>query len=171
MCSRRQREEGEGTKGPGLIVGVTFCTSGETSCQIGLRRTNPSGSWMAMRLPGAQLIANPSFKTLLDFDGAYLGGQLNIPFPSSSAPFLASPFILNSMHSPETNLPVGHWPYLIWYFLHSRHQKTEALGLEVEVGKGRCCAVKVEGAGVKSYGLKHSMAGAPRCCNMDTALG
>ena len=87
---RERERKGREQRDPSLIVGVTFCVSGETSCQNGLKRASPSGSWMAdgaARSPADRV--NPHFETVLDFDAGCLGGRVSIPFPSSSTSFPA----------------------------------------------------------------------------------
>lgn len=93
---------GGGNKGPSLIVGVTFCTSGDP---VPARPVpaSPSHPRVLTWLPGTQLIASPYLETLLDFDGVYLGGQLTIPFLLPTAGI----FILNSTPYPEAPANVG----------------------------------------------------------------
>lgn len=98
-----KERKGVGNKGPSLIVGVTFCTSGDP---VPARPVpaGPSHPHELTRLPGTQLIASPYLETLLDFDGVYLGGQLTIPF---LLPPTAGSLILNSTPYPEAPASVG----------------------------------------------------------------
>lgn len=93
---------GRGNKGPSLIVGVTFCTSGDP---VPARPVpaSPSHPRVLTWLPGTQLIASPYLETLLDFDGVYLGGQLTTPLLLPTASIL----ILNSTPYPEAPTNVG----------------------------------------------------------------
>lgn len=93
--------EGErGNKGPSLIVGVTFCMSGDPVPARPIP-VSPSHPRVLTWLPGTQLIASPYLETLLDFDGVYLGGTINYPIPSSSSSYKACFLIPNPTHYPE----------------------------------------------------------------------
>lgn len=100
--------EGErGNKGPSLIVGVTFCMSGDP---VPARPVpaSPSRPRVLTWLPGTQLIASPYLETLLDFDGVYLGGQLTTPFLLPLPPIHLLPY--SQLHSlPRTPCKCGCW--------------------------------------------------------------
>lgn len=113
MGSGRRKE---GNKGPSLIVGVTFCMSGETSCQSGLKRASPSGSWMADEAAKAQCFGvNPHFESEPDLMLAVLGDK------SASHPLflLCSPPCLSPLpaptHCPEDNRTWGWWEGSVGY--------------------------------------------------------